>query len=282
LRLGIVFRNDALGIGTRTSLNALVFNGKALADPANLGTNVEISPYDPTQPNQTAIVDDYVNFAPDIIVLAGTAEAVTKVMSPLEAAWKGGADAGASTRPYYVLIDSVKVPELIAAVTGNDDLRRRVRGTGVTPAATSAPVLNAFKVDYLLQYPTGSATTSGMGPSYDATYAIAYAIAATSGQPVTGRTIAQGLRKLAGGTTTIDIENTQILAAFQALVQGQQIKAIGTYGPLAWDKNGAVVGGTIEMWCIGATAAIPAFGSSGLVYDIASGQAHGAYAQCGP
>ena len=32
--------------------------------------------------------------------------------------------------PYYVLIDSLKVPELIAATTSSDDLRKRVRGTG--------------------------------------------------------------------------------------------------------------------------------------------------------
>jgi len=45
VKLGIVFRDDALGIGTRTSLNALVFNGKSLSDPLNLGTNVEIDGY---------------------------------------------------------------------------------------------------------------------------------------------------------------------------------------------------------------------------------------------
>ena len=43
------------------------------------------------------------------IVLAGTAEAVSKVMVPLEAQWTG------DVRPHYVLIDSTKVPELITA-----------------------------------------------------------------------------------------------------------------------------------------------------------------------
>src|SRR5207237_320623 len=35
IKLGIVFRNDALGIGTRTALSDLVLNGKSLADPVN-------------------------------------------------------------------------------------------------------------------------------------------------------------------------------------------------------------------------------------------------------
>src|SRR6478735_7034824 len=41
IKLGIVFRNDALGIGTRTALNDLKINGRSLAG----NENVQISPY---------------------------------------------------------------------------------------------------------------------------------------------------------------------------------------------------------------------------------------------
>src|SRR5262249_36533725 len=94
VKLGVVYRNDALGIGTRTSLDSLVFNGKPISDSVNLGQNVKISPYDPSLADQSAIVSDYVKFEPDIMVLAGTAEAVTKVMVPLEQKLPTG-DAGA-------------------------------------------------------------------------------------------------------------------------------------------------------------------------------------------
>ena len=57
----------------------------------------------------------YAAFAPDIIALVGTAEAVTKVLTPLETAWTYDAGTGKS-RPYYVLIDSSKVTELLNAV----------------------------------------------------------------------------------------------------------------------------------------------------------------------
>ena len=48
VKLGIVFRNDALGTGTRSSLNDLTFNGKPLSDPINIGTgsNVTVDGYE--------------------------------------------------------------------------------------------------------------------------------------------------------------------------------------------------------------------------------------------
>jgi len=281
VKLGVIYRNDALGIGTRTSLDTLVINGKPISDSINLGQNVKVSPYDPAAADQSAIVSDYAKFEPDIIVLAGTAEAVTKVMVPLEQKLPQG-DAGAASRPYYVLIDSVKVPDLITAVTGNDDLRHRIRGTGVTPSPASVSVNNAFQIDFSTRYPMSSAKISGMGPSYDALLGIAYALAATKDMPATGKAVASGLRMLAGGATVVQNSGTKILAAFQKLAAGEKITAIGTFGPLDWDVNGAMVGGTLEMWCISGAAATPAYQSSGLTFDIKAQTVSGKYTQCGP
>jgi len=279
VKLGIIFRNDALGAGTRTSLNSLILNDKPLSDPVNAGSaagNVKIDGYDFKQADQDPIVAKYRDFAPDIVVLAGTAEIVTKIMTPLEQQWQN-----ATHRPYYVVIDSVKVPELIAAVTASADLRRRVRGTGITPGARSSAVYGAFSLDYLSRYGT-TPSASGMGPSYDATYAIAYALAATNGSAVSGGAIAKGLRKISGGAMSIEVGGQKVLAAFQKLASGETITGIGTFGPLEWDTNGAVVGGTIEMWCIGAPTATPAYQSSGLTFDVKSQTFAGAYTQCGP
>jgi ABC-type branched-subunit amino acid transport system substrate-binding protein len=281
VKLGVIYRSDALGVGTRTSLDTLVINGKPISDGVNLGQNVKITPYDFTQADQNAIVSDYLKFMPDIIVLAGTAEAITKVMVPLEQKWPKG-DAGPGYRPFYVLIDSVKVPDLITAVTGNDDLRRRVRGTGITPTTTSSAVNNAFQIDFTARYPGSSAKISGMGPSYDALYSIAFALAATSDQPATGKAVATGLRRLAGGSTVIQTSGTKALAAFQKLSSGEKITALGTFAPLDWDTNGAVVGGALEMWCINGTGATPAYQSSGLTFDIKTQKFSGTYTQCGP
>jgi ABC-type branched-subunit amino acid transport system substrate-binding protein len=279
VKLGIVFRNDALGIGTRTSLNELVLNGKGLTDPLNLGNLVEIDGYSATDADLQKLVSKYLLFAPDIIVLAGTAEAVTKVMVPLEAQWVG------TVRPHYVVIDSTKVPELLTAVTNNDDLRFRVRGTGITPGPTGkdtpAEAYTGFKIDYDVRYAGSTSTISGMGPAHDAAYAIGLALAATKDQPVSGASIAEGLRKLGGGTTKLTTLGTNLLAAFQKLSAGDSITAVGSFGILDWDTNGAVKGGTLEMWCVGGTAAKPAFQSSGLLFDIMSQEQSGTYKQCG-
>jgi branched-chain amino acid transport system substrate-binding protein len=277
IKLGIVFRNDALGVGTRTSLNELVLNGKSLPD--NLGNHVEIDGYSATDVDLQPLVTKYLAFAPDIVVLAGTAEAVTKVMVPLEAQWVG------AQRPNYVVIDSTKVPELLTAVTNNDDLRARVRGTGITPGPsgkdTPTEAYNGFKIDYDVRYAGGTSTISGMGPAHDAAYAIGLALAATKDQPVSGASVAAGLRKLAGGPTKLTTLGTNLLAAFQKLSANAGITAIGSFGVLDWDSNGAVKGGTLEMWCIGGTTAKPAYQSSGLLFDIMSGKQSGTYKQCG-
>ncbi|HYJ07848.1 MAG TPA: ABC transporter substrate-binding protein [Polyangiaceae bacterium] len=279
IKLGIVFRDDALGVGTRTSLNGLTLNGKSLTDPLNLGNNVEIDGYVATATDQQAIVDKYLAFAPDIVVLAGTAEAVSKVLVPLEAQWQG------EERPMYVTIDSTKVPELITAVTNNQDLRRRVRGTGITPGPsgkdTPAEAYEGFKIDYDVRYQGSTSTISGMGPSHDAAYAIGLALAATKDQPVSGASVAAGLRLLAGGPTKFTTLGTNLLAAFQKLSAGEGITAVGSFGVLDWDSNGAVKGGVLEMWCIGGAPDKPVYQSSGLMFDIMSQQETGSYSQCG-
>ena len=263
VKLGIVFRNDALGIGTRTSLNDLMLNGKRLSDPVNLGNNVHINAYDFSAPDQDAIVNKSTwRSCPTSSCSRALAEAITRVMVPLETAWPASAP-----RPNYVLIDSVKVPELITATTGNDDLRLRVRGTGITPSPASAAVYDAFKVDYQVAYP-GSSIISGMGPAYDATYAIAFALVAENSMPMNGGAVKTGLRRLGSGDTEIDIGATRVLSAFQALANGDSINARGTFSSLAWSKDGTVLGGTLEIWCVGAPGGKPAYQSSGLTFDI--------------
>jgi hypothetical protein len=88
------------------------------------------------------------------------------------------------------------------------------------------------------------------------------------------------MRKLAGGTTFIAVGRTYAVTAFQALGSGQTINATGTYAPLAWDARGAAAGGTVEVWCIGASGNVPYYGSSGLTFDVKTQQFAGTYTPC--
>ena len=280
VKLSIIYRNDALGVGTRTSMDQLTINGQNLSAPINFGSptgNVHIDSYEATQTDFSAILTKESTFQPDIVVLAGTAESITKVLSPLEQALTAVA---APNHPYYYIIDPAKGPDLITAVTGNDDLRLRVRGSGAKPAPDSAPVTVSFNLDYATRYGGSQPTASGTGPSYDAAYAISYALATIGTEPITGANIAKGLRKLAGGSVTVDTGTRDVLSAFNTLSGGGNITGIGTTGPLEWDSKGAVMGGTIEMWCIGKSGTTPVFQSSGLTYDIKTQQNTGSYTQC--
>jgi len=279
IKFGIIFRDDALGQGTQKALIPLKINNLSLTSQPS---NVRIDGYQPTAPNQSTLVNNYVTFAPDIIALAGTAEAITAVMNPLEAAWNS--EAGIE-RPYYVTIDSAKVPDLLASAANPayPGLRGRVRGTGITPTTEAKLVLDTFKITYQNRY-GAQPTASSTGPSYDAAYAIAYAIAAIKDLPLTGKNIAWGLRQLAGGPTVIEVGSTKILSAFQKLTTGgdgggEKISVIGTFSPLDWDMNGAPVSATLEMWCISATGA-PAYGSSGLFFDLKTQAYSGSYTPC--
>jgi ABC-type branched-subunit amino acid transport system substrate-binding protein len=274
VKLSVVHRSDALGTGTRVALNSLRLNGLTLAENVspNVG-DVKIEPYSPEGVGLDALVARQVEFAPDIIVMAGLAEAITQVMGPLEQQWKGQA------RPQYVLIDSLKVPELLTATSANDDLRKRVRGTGIVPTARSSSVYDAFRIDYQTRFPGSPSTISGMGPSHDAAYAVAYAMAATRDEPVSGASIAMGLTKLTGGVE-IDIASTKILAAFQQLSAGKPIEAIGTFAPLHWDSRGAPVGGRVEVWCIASGTPTAVYQSSELTLDLKTNKLDGTYTPC--
>jgi hypothetical protein len=119
-----------------------------------------------------------------------------------------------------------------------------------------------------------------MGPAYDATYAIAFALASTREGPLDGHAVKAGLRKLGGGDMSIEIGATRALAAFQRLAAGDTIQAHGTFSELDWSADGTMTGGTLEMWCIGAPAGKPAYQSSGLTFDLAAKTTSGRFTPC--
>jgi branched-chain amino acid transport system substrate-binding protein len=263
LKLSIIVRDDALGRGTRASLTGLSWNGEPIADAINLGASAKIETYDDAQSEQTKLVAAHLAFAPDLIVLVGSGDAVNEIMAPLEQRWASG------VRPEYVLIDSAKVPDLLALVEQRPDLAARVRGTGTTPSKESIAIDQNFLINYTTRYPDfDEASSAGVGASYDATYAIAYAIVAAQGD-VTGHSIANGLRRLSSGEL-VELGPTHILRALGKLSNGESITAVGTYSALAWDDRGAISAGTVEIWCVELVGGKPVFVSSGLTASIPS------------
>jgi ABC-type branched-subunit amino acid transport system substrate-binding protein len=296
IKLGIYYRGDALGEGTRDGLSSLMLNGGTLASALVRG-KARQDAYDPAATNHTAQVTAYLSFQPDIIVMVGAAEAVKYFIVPLEAAWPTGL--GAPPRPYYIAIDSTKVPDLITAVTNSSDLRLRFRGTGLATIPETAPVLNAFQLAFGQRWKDASgkpaaATTSGMGSTYDAVYTIALALVGKT--DVRGASLASGLSSLATNAEpcvydasgvkspcfTVTDHVRTLYDNMGTLVQGKPVTEIGTSGRLEWDPQGAKASGVIEMWCINGVDPTPSFESGKLSYDVKSQTPTGDYVQCPP
>lgn len=292
IKLAIYYRGDALGKGTRDGLNTLMINGVSLASAINAGKARE-DMYNPTSTDNSALVAQYIAFQPDIIVVIGTAEAVTYFTKPLEAAWQ--AQIPSIPKPFYVAIDSTKVPELLAQVTGNEDERKRWSGTGITPTPESAQAFTSFQVAYGQRWNPGQATVSGIGPAYDAVYTIALALVGKRG-PVQGSMITAGMPGLATNTQacasdlsgfhapcfSISEHARTLYQNMSMLLGAQKVTEIGTFGRLEWDGQGAKSSGLIELWCIDGKGTKPAYASSGQTYDVKSQTTAGTYTQCGP
>ena len=296
MRIGIWYRGDALGEGTRDGLNTLVFNGNPLAMEIARG-NAREDMYSPTSTDNSAMVQAYIAFKPDIVVLVGTAEAASLFANPLEAAW--ATLPTTVPKPYYVAIDSTKVPEVIAAVTANSELHVRWSGTGITPTPESVPVLSAFQIAYGQRWKDANgnpqpATQSGMGPAYDAVYTIALSLVGK--QDVHGATISTSMGRLATNSVactsdasgvqapcfTISDNKRTLYSNMSMLLADKPVTEIGTFGRLEWDGQGAKSSGVIELWCIDATGTKPVFASSGQTYDVKTQTASGTYTPCGP
>lgn len=294
IKLAIYYRDDALGQGTRDGLAQLMINDTTLSSAITAGTAREDS-YDPAVTTNAAQIMSYAQFRPDIIVLVGATESIKSFVVPLEAAWPGGVP-----RPYYISIDSTKVPDLITAVTGNDDLRLRFRGTGISAqAGETQNVFNAFQIAYGQRWQDASgnpqpATQSGMGPAYDAVYTVALALVGK--QSASAQSMVGGMANLSTNPVACGYDASGVVAPcftvsdhsrtlynnMGLLLQKQKVTEIGTFGRLEWDAQGAKSSGLIEMWCIGATGGAPEFASSGLFYDVKTQQVSGTYTQCPP
>jgi ABC-type branched-subunit amino acid transport system substrate-binding protein len=295
IKLAVYYRNDAGGIGTRDGLDSLTINGTTLSQAISLGT-VREDAYQLQETDHSALVASYLQFRPDLVVVIGTAETITYFVAPLETAW---AQLPGVPRPYYIALESSKVPELLTLVTGNNDLRLRFRGTGIAPTAEAAPVLDSFKVNYGIRWRDANgnpqpATQSGMGPTYDTVYAIALALVGRV--DTRGASLVQGLPRLASNAQPcaydasgpiapcfrISDHATTLYRNMSSLIDGTPVSEIGTLSRLEWDANGAKANGLVEMWCINALGPKPAFASAGLTYDLKTGTTQGTYVPCGP
>jgi ABC-type branched-subunit amino acid transport system substrate-binding protein len=278
VNLGIVHASDARGESAYEAIRGkLILNGRFITDPAN-EPNVSVDTYAPGA-LQSALAGKYADaFKADIVFITAV-EQVTGFIVPLEQALT---EARAVNRPYYVVTDAAKTDVLLGAIASLPaDAKRRIRGVGMKPDPSSAPVLADFGEAYATRYGTEPplAVASAAAVSYDAMYAIAYAIAATSDRAPTGAGVAQGLRTLGVGEAAA-VGAKQARSVIEQLESRKSVSLRGTFAPLQWDASGDLSTGTVEVWCIGTRDGTPIFGGSGLTMDVQTQVVGGAFVQC--
>lgn len=280
VRFALLARNDVFGAGTATALNqTLRINDAGLSDLANAAW-VQVKLYDPTRPEQAAVVADLAAFKPDIVVGAGTAEVVTQIIAPLEATLDGG-----TRRPQYVVIDSAKTTDLLTFVGDAGvrwGVRERVSGTGFGPAPEAMQNFSDFVFNYRAFTGKSFPNVAGMGPAYDSVYLVATALASQRDAVENGRTVLRGLRLLAPGGQRFNTGAQSVQSLFSAAELGTSISLLGTHGPLEFDSSGDVLGSQVETWCISrdqATGAV-AYAPAGLTFNTKSGAFAGSYTPC--
>jgi ABC-type branched-subunit amino acid transport system substrate-binding protein len=269
VKLAVAYQNNTYGTGLFTNVTTgLQLNGALVSDPANSGYFTPLQ-YDATALDPSSAAAQVVTDADNLLVGIGTTEIITKFLTPVETNWSGS-----TPRPLYLFSDAGEKAELLTAVTGNDALRARVRGT---VPGTSNPLFGTFTIQYQGKY--GSAPTAfGTAGAYDSLYLVAYALVSLGTQPVTGTAIAGAMAKMVGGQS-VDVGAAHIKSAFQILQSGNAIDINGASGPLDFDLAKHEAPSDITVWCISKDGSgNPIFAPSGRFYDASKSQMSGTFA----
>jgi branched-chain amino acid transport system substrate-binding protein len=273
----IYHKGDAYGTAIAEALTGqLKVNGKSVLDPTATSFFNQVDYGFDNAGGMThydQAYGDALRRLPHIIVLLGTSEAITEVMTPIENMWP----TNAPYRPFYLGGDGEVQSSLWTQIGSNDNLRQRV--TGTVPGTTS-PLFEAFANHYN-SVNNGSDGSNpnilGAAGAFDSVYLLSYAATAiaTEGLPETGPNLVKGLKQLTPGPTAIEARQSDINIAFQALeVPDGGIDFAGASGPLDFTFGSRGTGeapGDIQVWCVPSAqgAAAPAV-FSGIYFDAKS------------
>jgi branched-chain amino acid transport system substrate-binding protein len=269
LRVAMINKGDAYGSGLATAATAKIkFNGKAAS--ANGNDFLPIQYADETNHDFTAENAQILQLKPHVIVGIGTTEVVTGVVAGVEAGWTG------TPGPYWVLSDGAKIDELLAAVTGNDDLRKRIIGTF---PGRETPLYNEFKSRFKSIYQEDPGAYAAN--AYDAAYVLSDALVATSDQTASGALLSQGLGSVVSGQKFQAGPNSLSPAYAALLTPGGSIDYDGVSGPLDFDLATGEAPADIDVWCIVLDSnSKDIYQSSGQYFDSAMGTVTGSRTNC--
>lgn len=263
VKLSVIYRDDSFGHGVRLSLSSLTINELPLSHPDNVERAVQWAMYSPSLDDVPSLVAAQLAFEPDIILLAGMAEAADAIMQPLEE--RLGATSS-SHQPHYVLTDGSKTRELLQLTQRYPDMAARVHGVG--SAASDDFAWSVFERAYRARFADAQPQLAGVAAAYDSVYAIGFA-AAASGGTVEGPDLAVGLRGIESeAKIAVPADLASVFKELERAAPDTHLVAQGALSSFSWDERGAPRRGRLELWCVAQDG--QSFLSGGVTFELGS------------
>ena len=285
LKVFVSYKGDVYGRGIAATLDRhLRFNGRAAATNGPAFARADHGdPDDGADPvRATDVAREILARLPHVVVIAGSREA-QEVIEAVERAWP----ATAPYRPRWIGSDGVNV--IVARMPMPEStFARRLLLTSVR-VDFDAPAARQWYATLAREHPD-ALRADPRSPTalttYEAVYAMAYAVASLGATPLSGERIAGALRGLnRPGAPPAEIGPSALRDVLARLSAGQPVDLRGASGPLDWDRNGDVEQ-DIDVLCVRTTRVArdgrPAAGTkpSGLYFDVQRDRFAGTMRDC--
>jgi hypothetical protein len=218
---------------------------------------------DDDKPDVAGMVPGLIAFRPHVVIDEFDTEGSVDALRSIEKAWAHGA------APSYVVVDPTN-DGLAHLVASAPELRKRV--FSVESPANTANL--RYALHYNEVYGTKGSARGALSTPYDAFYLLAYAAAAAE-DPREGTSLARAIPLLGGPGKTIEVGETGIFDALNALHAGQHVSLVGTAGVLAFDPETGNRTADFAVTCFHAGADRAYEVESGMVYRATSGKLEG-------
>jgi ABC-type branched-subunit amino acid transport system substrate-binding protein len=294
IKVAVVYRDDAFGVGMSTVVQSnLIFNGKPFTDPSNVGDpDAGVAPlelsvsYNPNIAIPESLIQQVLEFQPDMIYNFGLSEIITGFIFPYEDQNNGAVDAGLGpdsgmlgNPPVWVGAHTGERATLTAGIMPNRmTLQARSYGSS---CIVYTPLLESFyNSRFLMAYPNEQ-ILSNMPQAYDAAYLAAYAIQATSPPPtgsISSVAAAKAMAQTFTGTTQVDVGPAGLAQGLMLMQQKMAMSINGASGPLKFDGSTGEAPNNVAAWCIytDPNSGMPVFqNNTGLIWNYQTGMLTG-------
>jgi len=259
MRIALVRSDNASGVShADRMISTLHWNGKNAVENGNLIQQYvvpdELKRKD--KPDSLREVADAVaGFAPHLVVDGG---ADAEPYLAIERQWKKAT----KFRPLYLTSSPLDTPALRTLVQESPDGERRIFNLNSRVTATAKKFVmhhnEIFTNDKLDAF---GATTA----PYDAFYTAAYAIIALGDGAITGKAMAQAIRRLVPPGEPIEVGPASIYKATKLLRDGKNVDLIGAQTSLDFNPETGDATADVVVFCLDSTT--HAVIDSGVVYD---------------